>query len=365
MGARPAKVLVDLGERSYGIFVGADVFKDAAKHLAPLVKRRKCLLVSDGGVYSLYADRAVDSLCKAGAYVYASVFKAGEGSKNLSTVERIYRKAAGAALDRDSVIVALGGGVPGDVAGFVASTYMRGIRFVQIPTTLLAMVDSSVGGKTGVDLPEGKNLVGAFWQPSLVLIDPSFLKTLPERELRCGMAEIVKTAVILDGRLFKTLEREGGKLLKLKTPSISKVIARCCELKAQVVSADEREGGLRAILNYGHTFGHAIETATGYDSIAHGEAVSIGMCMAADLAVGAGVLDRKSAERQESLLESLSLPRRISGCDPEEILSAMYKDKKTRGDKLNFVLPVKIGEARLFKDVPRSLALQSVRGRCD
>lgn len=365
MAACTSKVRVELGERSYDILIGADVFDKVSKLLTPIVKRRKCLIVSDGNVYALYADRAVDCLTKAGAFVYASVFKPGEGSKNIITMERLFRKAAGAGLDRDSLIIAIGGGVPGDMAGFLAATYMRGIGFIQIPTSLLAMVDSSVGGKTGFDLPEGKNLVGAFWQPKMVLIDPRFLDTLPDRELLCGMAEIVKTAVILDKDLFEFLEKKGKDILSRKLAPASKAIARCCELKASVVAADEREGSLRAILNYGHTFGHAIETVSGYSSIVHGEAVSVGMCMAADLAVKMGIFPAKDAKRQESLLESLDLPRRVDGIDPEEILEAMSKDKKTRGGKLNFVLPVKLGEAKVFKDIPRSVVLKTVRGRCD
>ena len=365
MLSRPSKVRVELGERSYDILIGADIFDGASKLLSSLVKKRKCLLVSDGRVYGLYADRAVDCLAKAGAVVYASVFKPGEESKNLQVMERLFRKAAGAGLDRDSLIIALGGGVAGDMAGFLAATYMRGIGFVQIPTSLLAMVDSSVGGKTGFDLPEGKNLIGAFWQPKLVLIDPKFLDTIPDRELLCGMAEIVKTAVILDKELFSFLEKKGLDILKRKIAPTTKAIARCCELKASVVSADEREGSLRAILNYGHTFGHAIETVSGYKSVAHGEAVSIGMCMASDLALRMGLITKADAERQEALLEKLSLPRQIAGLDPEEILDAMSKDKKTRGDKLNFVLPTKIGEAKVFKDIPRGVVLETVRGRCD
>jgi len=365
MAGSISKVRVELGERSYEILIGPDVFKGSARLLSSFVKKRKCLLVSDGKVYSIYADKAVDTLVKAGAVVYSAVFKPGEESKNLQVIEKIYRKAAGVGLDRDSIIVAIGGGVSGDMAGFVAATYMRGIDFIQVPTTLLSMVDSSVGGKTGVDLPEGKNLVGAFWQPKLVLIDPKFLQTLPDREILCGLAEIVKTAVILDAKLFAELEAKGTDILKRKIPFSSKVIARCCQLKGSVVSADEREGGLRAILNYGHTFGHAIETVSGYSMYAHGEAVSIGMCMAADLAVRMGVLSKKDAARQESLLEKLSLPRRASGCDPDAVVDAMSKDKKTRGDKLRFVLPVKIGKAEVFKDVPRSVVLEIVRGRCD
>lgn len=365
MAACPAKVRVELGERSYDILIGADIFGKASKALSSLVKRRKCLIVSDGSVYGLYADRAVDALAKAGAFVYGSVFKPGEGSKTIEVMERLYRKAAGAGLDRDSLIVAVGGGVPGDMAGFLAATYMRGIGFVQVPTSLLAMVDSSVGGKTGFDLPEGKNLVGAFWQPKAVLIDPKFLDTLPDREMLCGMAEIVKTAVILDKDLFAFLERNGKAVLARKPAQAAKAIARCCELKASVVSADEREGGLRAILNYGHTFGHAIETVSGYSSIAHGEAVSIGMCMASDLALKMGVLSKADAARQEALLGSLSLPRRVEGLRPQDVLDAMSKDKKAKGDKLNFVLPTKIGEAKLFKDVPRGAVLETVRGRCD
>ncbi len=363
--SRSMKVEVELGDRSYGINIGAGLLDGAAKLLAPYVRKRKCLLVSDGKVYGLYADRLVDALLKAGAVVYASVFPAGEGSKNLQVMERLYRKAAGAGLDRDSFIIALGGGVPGDMAGFLAASYMRGIGFIQVPTSLLAMVDSSVGGKTGLDLPEGKNLVGAFWQPKTVLMDTALLDTLPPRELRCGLAEIVKTAVILDGELFDFLEEKGSEILEGKAAPTVKAVARCCELKASVVMADEREGSLRAILNYGHTFGHAIETVSGYEGIAHGEGVAIGMCMAADLARRMRLFSKAEAERQERLIESLGLPTRVAGLDPGAILDAMSKDKKTRGDKLNFVLPTRLGEAKLFKDVPKAEVLKTVRGRCD
>jgi len=359
------KVRVELGDRSYDILVAPNLLDEATKTLAKFVKGRKCLLVSDGNVYSRYADQAIACLMKAGAFVYATVFKAGEGSKNISVMERLFRKAAGAGLDRDSFIIALGGGVSGDMAGFLAASYMRGIGFIQMPTTLLAMVDSSVGGKTGFDLPEGKNLVGAFWQPKLVLIDPSLLKTLPKREVVCGLAEIVKTALILDKKFFSFLEKHGSDILALKTGPTAKAIARCCELKASVVSADEREGSLRAILNYGHTFGHAIETASGYSRIAHGEAVAMGMGMAADLAVRLEILSKADAMKQEALLESLSLPRRVAGLKPADIVDAMSKDKKTRGGKLNFVLLSKIGSAKVVKDIPRGIVLKAVRGRCD
>ena len=365
MTSEAISVKVALSERSYDIIVQPGVFPKAEKHLRPMLEGRKCLIVSDSNVYSIYADRVVAMLADAGAIVYSSVFQAGEESKTLDTVKGIYHKALTAGLDRKSLILALGGGVSGDIAGFAAATFMRGIDFIQVPTTLLAMVDSSVGGKTGVDLPEGKNLIGAFWQPRLVLIDPKFLRTLPERERRCGLAEIVKTAVILDEKLFKLLEDNAAKLEKLDIPLYCRIVARCCELKGQVVAADERETtGLRAILNYGHSFGHAVETLSKY-SLAHGEAVSIGMCMAADLSAKLGLLSKAELLRQDKLLKSFSLPTRVAQIAPEAILDSMRGDKKSENAKLRLVLPDRIGHASVHRDIDEKSVLEAIGGRCD
>ena len=358
------KIPVGLGERSYDIFVGG-VLDSAAMYLAPLVNGRKCLLLTDSNVGPVYAGEVFKMLADAGAETFIHTFPAGEANKTLETVGAICSHAVKCGLDRSSLIVALGGGVCGDIAGFVASIYMRGINFIQIPTTLLAAVDSSVGGKTGVDIPEGKNLIGAFWQPKLVLIDPAMLSTLPSKEIRCGLAEVVKYGVILDPELFAKLEQN---IQKLNAPDLQfypEIIARCCELKAQVVAADERESGLRGILNYGHTFGHAVELNSNF-TVAHGEGVAIGMNMAAELAVQSGLLDRAAADRQRELLEKLSLPCRLhSGGDPEKIYAGMLKDKKKVGSRLNMVIPLAIGKVEIKSGFEPAAIIKAIRCCCD
>jgi len=355
---------VELGERSYDIIVQPSISRDAEFYLKPFISGRKCLIVTDHTVNDIYGHKTAKTLSGSGAKVSSVVFKAGETSKNLDTIREFYQKAVNEELDRSSLVVALGGGVCGDMAGFMAATYMRGIDFIQIPTSLLAMVDSSVGGKTGVDLPEGKNLVGAFWQPVLVLIDPELLETLPANELRCGLAEIIKYAVILDAELFELLENNIEKLKKLDLDFYSGIISRCCRLKAEVVSKDEREGGLRAILNYGHTFGHAIEAVSGYNSILHGEAIAVGMAIAADLAVKLGTFDKTSADRQEKLMKALELPVTLKNYDAEKILEAMGNDKKKQDGKIKLILPEKIGSVSISPCADRKLMLEVIRNRC-
>ncbi len=275
----------------------------------------------------------------------------GEANKTFGTLEKILDFAVRAGCDRHSRFVALGGGVVGDLTGFAAAVFMRGIQAIQIPTTLLAMVDSSVGGKTAVDLPTGKNLAGAFLQPELVLIDSAFLRTLPAREMRCGLAEIIKYGVILDAALFERLE-EGV--------DYDALIHRSCELKGSVVEADEREAGLRAILNYGHTFGHAVELLSDF-SIGHGEGVAIGMAAAAECAALAGLFPRDDAQRQTKLLQKYGLPTSIPRAfAAADLLEAMRRDKKTRAGKLQLVLPRAIGSVEIVGDVPESTVLQAL-----
>jgi 3-dehydroquinate synthase len=356
------KIDVALNERSYAIQVQPGIIKEAAKYFEPITANKKSLIISDNNVYTLYGkplENALDSINSSHAH---SIFPAGEESKTLITMANHYHNAVKAGLDRRSIIIALGGGVPGDIAGFVAATYMRGIDFIQVPTSLLAMVDSSVGGKTGVDLPEGKNLVGAFWQPKLVLIDPETLNTLPEKEIKCGLAEIVKYAVIMDKDFFKLLEENIAGLNSLDLELYTKIIAHCCKLKAEVVAQDEREGGLRAILNYGHTFGHAIEAVADFQ-IGHGEGVAIGMSMAADLAVKLGMLDESDSKRQEALMEKLGLPYKLNAYDPQEIFRAMSKDKKVESGSLRLVLPNRIGEVTIKRDIDNDLILNAIKGR--
>lgn len=343
----PEAVTVNLADRSYPITIGSGVIANAAL-LAPHVNGRRCLLVADSNTAPLFADRVSGVLAEAGAAKVARhVFPAGEESKNIGTILEICRTAAREGLDRRSVVVALGGGVTGDMAGFSAAVYMRGIDFIQIPTTLLAMVDSSVGGKTGVDIPEGKNLVGAFHQPKAVVIDTDFLKPLPDNQFLCGLAEIIKTAAILDEAFFAGLESHIPEIRARDDAFTAGMIRRCCELKAYVVSRDEREGSLRAILNYGHTYGHAIESSYHYTML-HGEAVAIGMRLAADLAVHLGVMSAEDAVRQRRLLEATGLPVLVK-CDHETVFSAMFKDKKAMDGVLRFVFTPKTGTAEVRK----------------
>ena len=324
-------IRVELAERSYNI-----VFGSCVEELAP----KKTLLVTDSNVEKLYCEKLFQMLDPADVFI----IPAGEESKNASTFLNICRYAAALHLGRDCRFAAAGGGVTGDLTGFAAACYLRGVSFIQIPTTLLAMVDSSVGGKTGIDIPEGKNLVGAFHQPESVLIDTGFLATLPERELKNGLAEVVKTAVIRDEEFFAFLENNAPSLGNAENTALfNEIVRRCCRIKADVVSCDEKESGLRAILNYGHTFAHPIETLSDY-TVSHGEAVSIGMEYAGRLALELGMWSKTDYQRQASLLDALGLPRRRpQNIDPEKMLNLMMSDKKNRNGRITFILPEKIG----------------------
>ena len=364
-------VHIPLANRPYNIFVGNSKRKDYTgvyELAAPHITGRKCFIITDSNVANLYLTRVKEELTAAkAASVGHAVFPPGERSKNLSTVQLLYAEVVKAGLDRESMIVALGGGVVGDVAGFVAATYMRGIDYIQIPTSLVAQVDSSVGGKTGVDLQEGKNMVGAFHQPKAVLIDTAMLTTLPDRQLRCGLAEVVKYGVILDADFFEYLELNVNALLNVDAPTYEHVILRCCQLKSEVVTADEYDTGLRAILNYGHTFGHALETLMDYRGLTHGEAIAIGMCMAADLSrrLEESPVRVESLRRQEALLDAIGLPTKISGFTPQQVLDAMRNDKKfTKGTK-RFILSERLGRAKIVSGIDDDLILQAIRGRCD
>ena len=308
------------------------------------------LLVCDSHVAALYREKA-ERLLKP---VDTVVFPAGEAAKNFDTLISICRRAAALKLDRHCTFVALGGGVTGDLTGFAAAIYLRGVKVLQIPTTLLAMVDSGVGGKTAVDIPEGKNLVGAFHQPCRVVIDPRMLETLPERELENGLAEVVKTAVLGDAPLFELLETNASKLLEKPLPGelYEEIILRCCRVKSAIVAADAHEHGARAFLNYGHTFGHGLELLSGF-RLAHGEGVAIGMTVAAQLAVQLGLFPADAAARQKKLLSALGLPTAVpGGTDPAAWLAAMRGDKKARGGQVVLILPEAVGKVREVADLP-------------
>jgi 3-dehydroquinate synthase len=336
---------VDLDARGYDIHVGTDL---PAETLELSADGERALIVSDANVDPLYGD-AVAALLEARGFMPArAVVPAGEKTKNMRHVAALYADCVAAGLDRRAVVVALGGGMVGDLAGFVAATFLRGVRLVQVPTSLLAMVDSSVGGKTGVNLKSGKNLVGAFYQPVTVLADLRRLESLPEREFRSGLAEVVKYGVIWDAELFRTLEREADAIGRRDFGVLEPIVARCCEIKAEVVAVDERESGVRSILNFGHTLGHGIEQVSGYGGRwLHGEAVSLGMVYAAALSTAARGFATDDRDRLRALLSALGLPVH-PGAEGFEggwtaLRDAMNTDKKTRGRVPRFVLAERIG----------------------
>lgn len=344
---------VSLGSRSYPILIGSGLLPKIGKQCATLKLASRCAVISDLNVASLYADTVVRSLQASGFDPILITVPAGETAKSLKTVQRCYDKLARQRIERKSFIVALGGGVVGDLAGFVAATYLRGIGFVQVPTTLLAQVDSSVGGKVGVNLKAGKNLVGAFYQPRLVLCDLETLKSLPMREFRAGLAEVIKYGIIFDAKLFDRIERNLEKMLALSPSVLAAVIARCCEIKAEVVSQDETESGLRAILNFGHTIGHAIEAISGYGKYLHGEAISIGQIAAAKLSVEYSCLPKTDARRIIRLFKEAKLPTRLhlTGVERKRLLRAMQLDKKVSNGEIGFVLAEKIGKVTFGKKI--------------
>jgi 3-dehydroquinate synthase len=346
-------IRVELGDRSYTITIGNTILKGIGDQLKSLNLSPKIAVVSNPTVFALYGEQVADSIREAGFDLLTVTIPDGEEHKNLATLQQIYNELLRYKLDRKSALVALGGGVVGDITGFAASTYMRGIAYVQIPTTLLAQVDSSVGGKTGVDHELGKNMIGAFWQPGLVWIDVDTLKTLPMRQLLAGLAEVIKYGVIYDNELFAFLEGNKDRILNLDENALIHIIRRSCEIKAAVVSHDERESGLRAILNYGHTIGHAIETVTGYTKFLHGEAIAIGMYLEARLAEMLNLIDEEQVSRIKSLISSYGLPcEKPADIKPQSIFLSMQLDKKAVAGELKFILPEKIGNVRIQKNVP-------------
>ena len=353
-------VPVKLGHRSYAIEIAPGLIDQLGRECARLKLGARCAIITDTNVGRRYAKAAFNSLAAAGFSPSLIVVPAGETAKSLKTVQTCYDLLAAHRLERKSFIVALGGGVVGDLAGFVAATYLRGIAFVQVPTTLLAQVDSSVGGKVGVNLKAGKNLVGAFYQPRLVLCDLDTLKTLPEREYRAGLAEVIKYGIICDAKLFAQLERDLPKLLRRQSKTLATVVARCCEIKADVVGRDEREGGLRAILNFGHTIGHAIENISGYGKYLHGEAISIGQVITAKLSSELIGLSGRDAARVRDLFKRAGLPTsiRLNCTQRKKLLAAMKMDKKVSGGEVKFVLAREIGRVVRGQRVPEALVQQ-------
>ena len=347
-----AVVHVGLGPRSYDIVVGTGTLAQLPAAVVERCHPTHAVVITDQRVAQPHGQAVVDRLTAAGIRTDTLAVASGETSKAVGVASDLWQRLLALGVDRRTVIVAVGGGVVGDLAGFVAATFARGLAFVQVPTTLLAQVDSSVGGKVGINLPGAKNMVGAFWQPELVWIDTAVLSTLPEREYRAGLAEVVKYGVILDADFFAYLESHVGELTARDAAVLETVIVRSCRLKADVVEADERETtGARAALNYGHTFGHALEAVTGYGSLLHGEAVAIGMVAAARLSRRLQLLGAEAVERQEKLLAALGLPVAVPAVDHEAVLAAMQHDKKVAHGRLRFVLARSIGKVEVIEGV--------------
>jgi 3-dehydroquinate synthase len=345
-------VRVALAERSYDIEIGSGTLAGLPDFVRSRCTTDHAVIITDNVVDELVADAAGDRLVEEGWEVDVLVVDSGEPSKSVEVADDLWNALLGEGADRQSVVVAIGGGVVGDLAGFVAATFARGLDFIQVPTTLLAQVDSSVGGKVGVNLPGAKNMVGAFWQPRGVLIDVDVLQTLPPREYRAGLAEVVKYGVILDDVFFHYLESHVAEINRQDPTVLARIVEGSCRLKADVVEHDERETtGLRAVLNYGHTFAHAFEALGDYTALLHGEAVAAGMRCAARLAARLGRIDQETVERQDALLEHLGLALDPPEVDAQELLRVMHRDKKASAGKLRFILPDRIGHVELVGDV--------------
>ena len=354
-------IRVELRENSYPIIVDQKILGKTGELLRSQTKSEKVIVIADAFVSRRYGGEVLESLSKAGFDAHMTKVPSGEEHKSLEWFGRLQDQLVNHRMDRTSTLIALGGGVIGDLAGFVAATYMRGISYVQIPTTLQAQVDASVGGKTGINHPDGKNLIGAFYQPKLVLIDVSTLKSLSPRDVRSGFIEVIKHGVIMDVPLFDQIEENLDAILNLDSNILISVIARSCADKAEVVAGDEKESRMRMTLNYGHTFGHALESITDYNAYRHGEAVAIGMSCAAQLACNLGMLSLSDMKRQKRLIQRTGLPTSFpSGIQPDLLLDAMYLDKKAKGGRLNLVLPTRIGEVNIRDDINDSDVLHAI-----
>lgn len=349
------KVRVDLGEKSYDILIGNHLEAELQQFIQQAGYSHRALLLSDTNVGPLYGRQVLDILEKAGLQTELYEIPAGESSKSLAEAEKIFTKAIEMGLDRKSPVFALGGGVVGDLAGFIAATYMRGVPFIQLPTSLLAQVDSSVGGKVAVNHALGKNLIGAFYQPQAVFMDLTMLQTLPPREIYTGLGEIVKYGIIYDQEFFSFLEEHTAAVLALEPAAVVHMIARSCEIKAAVVAQDEKEAGLRMILNFGHTMAHAIEKNTGYTRYNHGEAVAIGMAGAAYISRQLGKISDAEVQQVLRMLQALHLPIRAEGCQVDGLYTAIFHDKKTVDGRVNWVLMERIGQVYTDSAVPEAV----------
>lgn len=357
------KVRVALGEESYDILIGYGLEKELQSFVQGAGFSQQAMLATDSNVGPLYGEKVRAILEAGGLHVTVVTISAGESSKCLSVAEKLYTRAIELGLDRKSPIFALGGGVVGDLAGFIAATYMRGVPFVQLPTSLLAQVDSSVGGKVAVNHALGKNLIGAFYQPKGVFMDLSMMESLPKREIATGLGEIIKYGIIYDADFFVYLEQHADAVLALEREAAVHMIARSCEIKAAVVSEDEKESGLRRILNFGHTMAHAIEKETGYIRYNHGEAVAIGMIGAADISARLGMIPEADVARVEALVARMQLPTKAEGCTVDAMYRDIFHDKKTINGKVNWVLMQGIGKVTCRNDVPEDIVREAMAAR--
>lgn len=352
---------VDLGHHAYPIQISAGLLSEANARLVPYLAQNRAVIITNTTVAPLYLSRLQEALEKAGIAVTSIVLPDGEAYKNAETLNHIYDQLLENHVERKTTLIALGGGVIGDITGFAAASYLRGVPFIQVPTTLLAQVDSSVGGKTGINHPLGKNMIGAFYQPQLVLADTSTLDTLPDPELSSGLAEVIKYGLIRDPEFFTWLEDNIELLLARDTQALAHAIFRSCENKAMVVAADEHEKGTRALLNLGHTFGHAIETGTGYGQWLHGEAVAAGTVLAADLSLRLGLLNPAAVARINDLYQRAGLLRRAPDLGCETYLGLMGLDKKVEDGKIRLVLLRDIGNAFLASGVASDVLSQTLK----
>ena len=355
----PITLQVELGDRSYPISIGQFLLS-TPDLIARHVKGKRAAVVTNTTVGPLYLAQVTEALAKAGKQVTSIVLPDGEEEKNWASMMKVFDVLLAEKCDRKTTLIALGGGVIGDLTGFAAASYMRGVPFIQVPTTLLAQVDSSVGGKTGINHPLGKNMIGAFYQPQAVIADTRTLDTLPARELSAGLAEVIKHGAIIDAAFFDWCEASMGKLVARDPAAIAYAIQRSCEIKADVVRQDEREGGLRAILNFGHTFGHAIESGLGYGEWLHGEAVGCGMVMAAELSKRMGFIDAGTVVRITAVVRAAGLPTEAPDLGTERWIELMQVDKKNEGGEIKFILLKPLGTA-VFMPVPQDVLIDTLK----
>ena len=358
------KIRVELGENSYDIYIGGGLIDELKNFIYDSKFSKTMMIAADTNTEVIFKNKYASAFDYFDGRSRVFVIPAGETSKTLSHAEEMYTAAIESGLDRKSAIFAFGGGVVGDLTGFVAATYLRGVPFVQIPTSLLAQVDSSVGGKVAVNHKLGKNLIGAFYQPKAVFIDLDMLKTLPKREIASGLGEIVKYGIISDSELFDYIDKNSKRILKLDSEVMEHLITRSCEIKADVVSKDEKEGGLRRILNFGHTMAHAIEEVTNYSGYTHGEAVAIGMIGAAYISYKLNRIDKSKLDKIQNLIEKLGMLSRAENCDIDLMFKAIFRDKKTINGKINWVLMDDIGKVSVVSDVSDNIVREAFEFIC-